>query len=66
MCGVIAATHVEGRGERLGGEVVGEIGSHPAGEIAMHGVVMPIEDGREHERFHSRSGDDLGVRSCFH
>jgi hypothetical protein len=51
--GVIAAAHVEGCGERLGGKVVGQIGSKPAGKIAIHGVVVTIEDGRERARFDS-------------
>lgn len=59
--GVEATTNIEGRGKGLGGEVVGQIRSNAAGEVAMDGVVVPIEDAREDKRFGSGSGDDLGV-----
>lgn len=48
--GVEPEPDIERLGERLSREIVGQIGSDTAGEVAMDSVVVPVEDGREHER----------------
>ena len=47
---VVAVPQAERGRERLGGEIVGDIGSDAAREVAMDGVEVAVEDGHERER----------------
>jgi hypothetical protein len=51
--GVEAEPDVERLCKRICRKVVSQIGSDAAGQIPTDRVVVPIEDGREHERFGS-------------
>jgi hypothetical protein len=61
MLGAILAAPPERQGEGLGGEVVGQVGTDPAPQVAQDRRVVAVEQLGEAGRLDQRRGDQLGV-----
>jgi hypothetical protein len=61
MLGAILAAPPERQGERLAGDVVGQVGADPPPQVAQDRRVVAVEQLREAGRLDQRGGDQLGV-----
>jgi hypothetical protein len=61
MLGAILAAPPERQGERLGGKIIGQVGTDPPPQVAQDRRVVAVEQLGEAGRLDQRRGDQLGV-----
>jgi hypothetical protein len=57
---------LEGQAEDLPGEIVGDVASGAAVEVAMDRIEVAVEQDREEGRLASRVCDQRRIRACIH